>query len=125
MFYRTVNSLLVNGHTAFLYIALSCAAVVFFVIIQYLIALAWRTYKRYAVGKRAGRRLRNLKRGEPLEPQPALSAEVPLPVSAEIQPTPERWEPSEPQPAVSEDVPLSVSAEVQPTLERAEPSEPK
>ena len=87
MFYRTVNYLLVNGHNAFRYIALSCAALVFFVIIQYVVALLWKTYKRHAVGKRAVKRLRNLKRGEPLEPQPALRAEEPPPVSAEVQPT--------------------------------------
>src|SRR6516164_3813430 len=124
MFYRTVNYLLVNGHNAFRYIALSCAALVFFVIIQYLVALLWRTYKRHAVGKRAVKRLRNIKRGEPLEPQPALSAEVPLPVGAEVQPTLERAQPSEPQPAVSPDTPLPVNVKVRPILERASEPQP-
>ena len=124
MFYRTVNYLLVNGHNAFRYIALSCAALVFFVIIQYLVALLWRTYKRHAVGKRAVKRLRNLKRGEPLEPQPALSAEMPLPVGAEVQPTLEHAQPSEPQTAVSPETPPRVSVRVQPTLKR-EPLEPQ
>src|SRR3974390_2971081 len=125
MFYRTVNYLLVNGHNAFRYIALSCAALVFFVIVQYVVALLWKTYKRHAVGKRAVKRLRNLNRGEPLEPQPALSDEEPLPVSAEGLPTREQSHPSEPQPAVRPETPLPVSAEVQPTLEREQLSEPQ
>src|SRR3974377_2503992 len=115
MFYRTLNNLLVNGHNLFRYIALMCAALVFFGIVQYVVALLWKTYKRHAVGKRAVKRLRNLKRGEPLEPQPALSAEEPLPVSAEVQPTLEQAQPPDPQPAVSPETPPPVSVKREPT----------
>jgi len=59
-----------------------------------------------------------LERAEPLEPQPALSADVPLAVSAKLKPTLKRARPSKPQPAVSADVPLPVSAKLQPTLKR-------
>ena len=57
------------------------------------------------------------------EVQPALSTEVPLPVSGEVQPTLEHAEPLEVQPAVSAEVPQPVGAEVQPILERPEPLE--
>jgi len=92
-----------------------------------------------------------LKRAQPSEPQPAVSADVPLPVSAMLQPTLKREppelqpavspetplpvsvkvqptfnrEPPELQPEVSPETPLPVSVEVQPTLERAEPLEPQ
>ena len=49
---------------------------------------------------------------------------MPLPVSGEVQPTLEHAEPLEVQPAVSAEVlPQPVGAEVQPILEHAEPLE--
>jgi len=59
------------------YVTLGCAAIVFLIIGQYLIALVWGIYKHYVGGKRALARMRNLKPGESLEPQPAVSPELP------------------------------------------------
>ena len=66
-----------------------------------------------------------LEHAEPPEPEPAVSPDLPLQVSAEVQPILEYAEPPEPEPAVSLDVPLQVSAEAQPILEHAEPPEPE
>jgi len=75
---------------AYHYIALGCAALVLFIIIQYfssaLITFVRSLYKSRASRKHAVERLRNLPRGEPLELQPAVSAELPLPVGVEVQP---------------------------------------
>jgi hypothetical protein len=109
---------------AYHYIALGCAAVVLFIIIQYFSALVTfvrSIFERRASRKRAVERLRNLPRGEPLEPQTAVTAELPPLLAAEVEPIPKRAEPLEIQPAVSTDVPLPVSTEVEPILEHAEP----
>jgi hypothetical protein len=85
-----------NAFNAYHYIALGCAAVVLFIIIQYfgaLVDFVRSTFKRRASRKRAVERLQNLPRGEPLKPQPAVSTELALPVGAEIQPAPEGAEP--------------------------------
>src|SRR5262249_46633383 len=111
---------------AYHYIALGCAAVVLFIIIQYFSALLGfvrSTYRRRASRKHAVERLRNLPRGKLLEPQPAVSTELPLRVAAEVEPIPERAEPFELQPAVSTEVPLPVVALAEPIFERAEPPE--
>ena len=71
---------------AYQFIALSCAVLILFIIIQSFITFVWETYKRRANARRGVERLRNLPRGELLEPQPAVSAEVPLSIGAEIQP---------------------------------------
>jgi PDZ domain-containing protein len=110
---------------AYWFVALSCAAIAFFIIIQYPIRFISEICRLHSGGKRAIERMRNLKRGEPLEPQPAVSPDLPLQVSAEVQPILEHAEPPEPEPAVSPDLPLQVSAEVQPILEHAEPPEPE
>jgi len=107
---------------AYHYIALGCATVVLFIIIQYFSALLGfvrSTYRRRASRKHAVKRLRNLPRGKLLEPQP----ELPLPVAAEVEPIPERAEPFDLQPAVSTQVPLPVVALAEPIFERAEPPE--
>jgi hypothetical protein len=112
-----------SAFNAYHYIALGCAAVVLFIIIQYfsaLITFVRSLYKRRASRKHAVERLRNLPRGEPLEPLPALS---PVPVSGEVPPTLEYAEPLEVQPAANAEVHPSVSVEVQPILECAEPLE--
>ena len=106
------------------FVALACAAIAFFIIIQYLIRFISETYKLHSGGgKRAIERMRNLKRVEPPEPEP-VSPDLPLQVSAEVQPILEHAEPPKPEPAVSLDVPLQVSAEVQPILEQPPEPEP-
>jgi hypothetical protein len=116
-----------SAFNAYHYIALGCTAVVLFIIIQYfsgaLITFVRSLYKRHASGKHAIERLRNLPRGEPLEPPPAASPEIPLPASGEVPPTLEHAEPLEVQPAANAEVPLPVGVEVQPILEHAEPLE--
>jgi hypothetical protein len=116
-----------SAFNAYHYIALGCATVVLFIIIQYfsaaLITFVRSLYTRRASRKHAVERLRNLPRGEPLEPLPAVSPEIPLPVIGEVPPTLEHAEPLEVQPVASTEVPLPASAEVQPILERAEPLE--
>jgi PDZ domain len=110
------------------YVALSCAAIVFLIISQYLITLVWVTYKKYklrSAGRRALARMRNLRPGEPLEPQLAASADMPLAAGAEIQPIFEPGETPEPQPAASADLPLAADAEIQPILEPGEEPEPQ
>ena len=110
---------------AYWFVALACAAIAFFIIIQYLIRFISEIYKLHSGGgKRAIERMRNLKRVEPPEPEP-VSPDLPLQVSAEVQPILEYAEPPKPEPAVSLDLPLQVSAEVQPTLEYAEPPKPE
>jgi hypothetical protein len=109
---------------AYWLVALACAAIAFFIIIQYPIRFISEIYKLHSGGKRAIERMRNLKRGEPLEPESAVSPDLPLQVSTEVQPILEHAEPPEPGPAVSPDLPLQVSTEVQPILEHAEPPEP-
>jgi two-component system, chemotaxis family, chemotaxis protein CheY len=101
-------------HMRYQYIVLGCAALASFILIQSLIAFAFRTYKRRADGRRAVERLRNLPRGEPLEPPT-----VPLPAREELQPIRERPEPLEVQPSVSREVFLPISAAVEPIFERA------
>ena len=109
---------------AYWFVALACAAIAFFIIIQYLIRFISEIYKLHSGGgKRAIERMRNLKRVEPPEPEP-VSPDLPLQVSAEVQPILEYAEPPKPEP-VSLDVPLQVSAEAQPILEHAEPPEPE
>ena len=106
---------------AYHYIALGCAAVVLFIIIQYFSAFVIfvrSIFKRRASGKRAVERLRNLSRGEQLEPQPAVSTELPLSVNAEVEPILERVEPREVQQAASTEAPLPVAAEVEPIIKR-------
>ena len=108
------------------YVALGCAAVVLFIIIQYfsaLITFVRSLYTCRASGKHAVERLRNLPRGEPLEPLPAVSPEIPLPVSGEVPPTLEYAEPLEVLPAANAEVPPPVGVEVQRILGRAEPLE--
>jgi PDZ domain-containing secreted protein len=108
------------------YVALASAAIVSIIIIQYLInliTLVWGAYKLHAGRKHALARMRNLKPGEPLEPQLAVSPEPPPQVSAEVQPILEHAGPLEAQPATSPEPPPQVSAEVQPILEHAEPLE--
>ena len=105
------------------YIALGCAALVLFIIIQSLIIFLLGTYKRRADARRAVERLWNLPRGEPLEVQPAVSSGMLLPVGAEVQPILEHGEPLESQPAVSSGMLLPVGTEVQPIPEHAEPPE--
>ena len=61
-----------------------------------------------------------LEYAEPLEVQPAVSTEVPLQVGAEVQPILEHAEPLEVQSAASAEVSLPVCAKVEPSLERAE-----
>jgi hypothetical protein len=110
-----------NAFNAYHYIALGCAAVVLFIITQYFsafIAFVRSIFKRDASRKRAVERLQNLPRGEPLEPQPAVSTDLPLPVAAEVEPNPERAEPREVRPAISTEVPLPAAAAVEPILER-------
>ena len=109
------------------YIALGCAALVLFIIIQSLVTFVLETYKRRADARRAVERLWNLPRGEPLEPQPTVSAEVPLSIGAEVQQLLEREESELPevQPTVSAEVPLSIGAEVQQVLGREEPELPE
>src|SRR6516162_7852785 len=109
------------------YIALGCAALVLFIIIQSLVTFVLETYKRRADARRAVERLWNLPRGEPLEPQPTVSAEVPLSIGAEVQQLLEREESELPevQPTVSAEVPLSIGAEVQQLLEREEAELPE
>jgi hypothetical protein len=136
---------------AYRHVSLSCAALVFLIIIQYLVSLIRSTHRLRAEGKRAVKRLWELKREEPSEPEPAVSTEEPLSVgaevqpilarepssesavsteeppsvSAEVQPIVAREEPSETESAVSTKEPLSVSAEIQPIVAREEPSEPE
>ena len=107
------------------YIALGCAALVLFIIIQSLIIFLLGTYKRRADARRAVERLWNLPRGEPLEVQPAVSSGMLLPVGTEVQPALEREEPEPPevQPAVSSGMLLPVGTEVQAILEHGEPPE--
>jgi hypothetical protein len=116
-----------SAFNAYHYIALGCAAIVLFVIIQYfssaLITFVRSLYKGRASRKHAVERLRNLPRGEPLEPLPAVSPEIPLPVSGEVPPTLEHAEPLEVQPAANAEVPLPVGVEVQPIPECAGPLE--
>ena len=103
-----------SAFNAYHYIALGCAAVVLFIIIQYfsaLITFVRSLYKRRASRKHAVERLRNLPRGEPLEPLPAVSPEIPLPVSG-VPPTLEHAEPLEVHPTK----PPPVGVEVQPIL---------
>jgi hypothetical protein len=110
---------------AYWFVALGCAAIVLFIIIQYfstLISFVWGIYKRRASGKRAIERLRNLKHEEPPEPKPAVSPDSPLPVSAAVQPILDDAELPEPKPAVNPDLALQASAEA-PILEPAEPPE--
>jgi PDZ domain len=109
---------------AYWFVALACAAIAFFIFIQYLIKFISEIYKlHFAGGKRAIERMRNLKRGEPPEAEPAVSRDLPLQASAEVQPILEHARPPEPEPAVSRDLPLQASAEVQPILEHARPPE--
>ena len=109
---------------AYWFVALACAAIAFFIIIQYLIRFISEIYKLHSGGgKRAIERMRNLKRVEPPEPEP-VSPDLPLQVSAEVQPILEYAEPPKPEP-VSLDVPLRVSAEAQPILEHTESPEPE
>ena len=105
------------------YIALGCAALVLFIIIQSLIIFLLGTYKRRADARRAVERLWNLPRGEPLEVQPAVSSGMLLPVGTEVHAILEHGEPPEVQPAVRAEVPVSIGTEVQPILEHAEPPE--
>jgi len=105
------------------YIALGCAALVLFIIIQSLIIFLLGTYKRRADARRAVERLWNLPRGEPLEVQPAVSSGMLLPVGTEVQPILEHGEPLESQPAVSSGMLLPVGTEVQAILEHGEPPE--
>ena len=107
------------------YIALGCAALVLFIIIQSLIIFLLGTYKRRADARRAVERLWNLPRGEPLEVQPAVSSGMLLPVGTEVLAILEHGEPLESQPAVSSGMLLPVGAEVQPALEREEPEPPE
>ena len=110
---------------AYWLVALACAAIALFIIIQYPISFISEIYKLHSGGKRAIERMRNLKRGESLEPEPAVNPDWPLQVSAEAQPILEHAEPPEPEPALSPDRPLQVSAEAQPILEHTEPPEPE
>ena len=110
---------------AYRHVALSCAALVFFIIVQYLVSLIWSTHRLRAEGKRAVERLRKLRREEPSEPEPAVSTEEPLSVSAEVQPIVACEAPSEPEPIVSTEEPLLVGAAVQPILAREAWSEPE
>ena len=96
---------------AYRYVALSCAALVFFIIIQYLVSLVWRIHGLRADGKRAVERLWKLKREEKPEPEPVVSTEEPLSVSAEVQPI-QREASSEPETAVSTELPLQVGSKV-------------
>ena len=97
---------------AYQYIALGCAAIVLFIIIQSFIIFVLGIYKRRADARRAVERLWNLPRGEPLEVQSAVSAEVPVSIGTEVQAILEHGEPAEVQPAVSPEVPLPVGSKV-------------
>jgi PDZ domain-containing protein len=66
-----------------------------------------------------------LEHAEPPEPEPAVSPDLPVQVSVEVQPILAHTEPPEPELAVSPDLAPRVSAEVQPILEHAEPLEPQ
>jgi hypothetical protein len=134
----------------YLFVALACAAVVLFIVIQYFrsfIAFVSGIYKRRVSRKRAVERLSQLKRGEPqpsvctavasvaaeltLEhaelplPEPAVSEDLPQLASVAAEPTLEHAEPPLPEPAVSEDLPQQASVAAEPTLEHAEPSQPE
>ena len=114
-----------HAFNAYWFVALGCAAVVLFIIIQYFrtfVALVWGIYKRRVSGKRAVERLRNLKREEASESQPAASTEVPLSANAEVQQVLKQAPQSEP--AISLDLPLQASTESQPVLEHASQLEP-
>ena len=110
---------------AYRHVALSCAALVFFIIVQYLVSLIWSTHRLRAEGKRAVERLRKLRREEPSEPEPAVSTEEPLSVSAEVQPIVACEAPSEPEPIVSTEEPLLVGAEGHPIVACEAWSEPE
>ncbi|MEJ2433751.1 MAG: hypothetical protein P8Y53_11540, partial [Pseudolabrys sp.] len=103
------------------YVALGCAAVTFFIVSQYLIALLWKAYKLHTGGKRAVARMRNLKPGEPLEPQPPTSPELATQAAAEVSPIGEQQEPLEPQPAVNQELLPHAGTEGQAILKDAEP----
>ena len=60
-----------------------------------------------------------------LEVQSPVSAEVPPPVGAKVQPILERAKPLKIQPAVSKEVPLRVGAKIRPIVGRDEPLEPR
>src|SRR5262245_24784915 len=93
---------------AYWFVALGCAAIVLFIIIQYfgiLVSRVWGIFKRRASRKRAVERLANLKHEETPEPKPAVSPDLPLQARTELQPILEPAEPPEPKPAVSSDLP--------------------
>ena len=93
-----------DAFNAYWFVAIACAAIAIFIIIQYLIRFISEIYKLHFGGKRAIERMRNLKRAEPIEPEPAVSPELPQQASAEVQPILEHAEPLEPQPPVSGNV---------------------
>jgi hypothetical protein len=104
------------------FVALACAAVVLFIVIQYFrgfIAFVSGIYKRHASRKRAVERLSNLKREEA---QPGVCA---TPASVEAEPILEHAELPQPEPAASEGLPQQASAEAEPILEHAEPPQPE
>ena len=116
-----------DAFNAYHYIALGCAAVVLFIVMQYfsaLITFVRSIFTRRASRKRAVERLRSLPRGKPLEPQPAAGTELSLPVAAEVEPVLGRAEPLEVQPVVSTEVPRPADAQVRPFLEGVEPQVP-
>ena len=107
-----------SAFNVYWFVALACAGVVLFIVIQYFrgfIAFVSGVYKRRASRKRAVERLSNLKREEP---QPAAA-------SVEADPILERAEPPQPEPAISEDLPQQASIEDKPIHEHAELSKPE
>ena len=105
---------MISAFNVYSFVALACAAIVLFIVIQYFrgfIAFVSGIYKRRASRKRAVERLSNLKRGEPQSAVGTAAANV------EAQPILERG------PAVRENLPASVEAE--PILEHAELAQPE
>ena len=102
------------------YVALACAAVAFFIVSQYLISQSWNAFKLYTGGKRALKRMRNLKPGEPVEPQPAASFDFPVQPDVEANPIVKNREASEFQPEASMKPPALTGAEVEPMREYPE-----
>jgi len=111
-----------SAFNVYWFVALACAAIVLFIVIQYFrgfIAFVSGIYKRRVSRKRAVERLSNLKRGEPRSAVGTAAASV------EAEPILERAELRQIESAVSEDLPRQASVAAEPILEDAEPAQPE
>jgi hypothetical protein len=105
------------------YLAIGAALV--FIVTAHIITRVWESHRSRSDGQHAIERLKNLRRGEPLKPEPTVKPGLPLHVVTEGQAVLDREEPLEREPQVKPELPLKVGTDVQMVLDREEPLEPE